>query len=356
MNKKLKFGIVSVCVLLLAFAAYMIINSQPSKEAETKPNPKNKKPLKVDAFIVKPSDLIKEISVYGNLLAEDEVELKNEVAGRIVKLNLPEGKSVRAGTLLVKLYDEDLQANLRKLQAQLAIQDQILKRKAELLKVNGLSQNDYDQTVLQVNSLKADIEIQKTLIRKTEVLAPFDGVIGLRNVSVGAMVTTSTLLATIRTNNRIKLDFYVPERYGAEIKTGQNVSFTLSNNDKKFEAKVIATEQGIADATRNLKVRAVVNKPSNELIAGAFATVNLQLGENHSAIMVPTQAIIPGATGKSVIIAKNGKAHFVKVKTGIRQVAKVEIIEGLNVGDTVITTGVLFLKEKNKLMYATIEK
>lgn len=354
MNKKIIIWIALIAIA--AVAAYMLMPLLKSKDIDDKTGAKSKKPLTVDAFIIKPTDLINEISVYGTLLAEDEVELKNEVAGRIVKLSLPEGKLMKAGTLLVKLYDEDLQANLRKLQAQLAIQDQILQRKAELLKVSGISQNDYDQTVLQVNSIKADIEIQRTLIRKTEVLAPFDGVIGLRNVSVGAIVTPSTLLATIRTNNRIKLDFFVPERYGASIRTGQDVSFTLSNNEHKFEAKVIATEQGIEDATRNLKVRAIVNKPSNELIAGAFATVNLQLGENNNAMMIPTQAIIPDATGKSVIIAKNGKAHFVKVKTGVRQSEKVEIVEGLSIGDTVITTGVLFLKEKNKLVYSTIEK
>jgi len=354
MNKKRIIWIISI--LVIAVAGYMLMPLLKSKDSDANASVKAKKPLKVDAYVLKTSTLIDEISVYGTLLANDEVELKNEVAGRIVKINLPEGKPVRMGTLLIKLFDDDLQASLRKLQAQLAIQEQIHKRQSELLKVNGISQNDYDQTVLQLNSIKADIEIQKTLIRKTEVLAPFDGVIGLRNVSVGAIVTPSTLLATIRTNNKIKLDFFVPERYGAEIRSGQNVDFTLSNNNTIFTASVLATEQGIEDATRNLKIRAIVNKPSKELISGAFATVNLKLGENHNALMIPSQAIIPGVAGKSVIVAKNGTAHFVKVKTGIRQSAQIEITDGLSIGDTVITTGVMFLKEKNKLLFSTITK
>jgi len=155
------------------------------------------------------------------------VDLKNEVAGRVVMINLPEGKFVKKGTLPVKLFDDDLQSQLKKLQSQLAIQQQIYKRQSELLKVNGITQNDYEQSGLQLNSLKADIEVEKTLIRKTEVLAPFDGVIGLRNISVGAIVTPSTLLATIRTANKLKLDFFVPEKYSSKIRPGMKVKFTM---------------------------------------------------------------------------------------------------------------------------------
>src|ERR1035437_6181922 len=143
-------------------------------------------------------------------------------------INLPEGKFVRKGTLLVKLFDEDLQATLKKLQVQLAIQQKIYDRQSELLKVNGITQNDYDQTGLQLNSYRADIEVEKTMIRKTEVRAPFDGVIGLRSISVGAIITPATLLATIRTENKIKLDFSVPEKYSSVIKTGMKIKFSRS--------------------------------------------------------------------------------------------------------------------------------
>lgn len=326
------------------------------KENGKGPGPKKMVEKKVDGYIVSPSLLINEISVNGSLMAMDEVELKNEVAGRVVKLNLPEGKFVKKGTLLVKLFDDDLQANLKKLQAQLAVQEQIQKRQSELLKVNGISHNDYDQTTLQVNSIKAEIEVQKTYIRKTEVLAPFDGVIGLRNISVGAVVTPSTLLAIIRTNNKLKLDFYIPEKYSSEIRAGLKVKFTISNNNKLFDAMVIATEEGISADNRNLKVRAIVNNASKELIPGAFATVHLRLGEDKQAIMIPTQSIIPDENEKTVIVARNGLATIATVKTGIRQSSKIEITEGLQPGDTVITTGLLFVKENSKLLYSKISK
>jgi membrane fusion protein, multidrug efflux system len=344
---------ISIIFIVLA-ALFIKIGLSKSSDKDKKRDGKEKGQKKVDVYVVKPSLLINEISVSGSLLAYDEVELKNEVAGRVVMINLPEGKSVKKGALLVKLFDEDLQSTLRKQEAQLAIQQQIYKRQSELLKVNGISQNDYDQTYLQLNSLKADIEVEKTLIRKTEIRAPFDGVIGLRAVSVGAIVTPSTLMTTIRTENKIKLDFSIPEKYSSSIHQGMKVDFTLSNAGSKYNATVIATERGINEATRNLKVRALVNSRSSELISGAYANVTLRLSENKDALLIPTNSLIPQEENKTVIVARNGKAHFVVVKTGTRQPTNIEITDGIRVGDTIITSGLQFIKEDSPLTYSTV--
>jgi membrane fusion protein, multidrug efflux system len=351
MKKKSKwiYGV----ILLLIIITWFFINK--SKNKENNSLSKNKVMIKVDAYVVAPTSLINEISVSGSLLGFEEVTLKNEIAGRVIKINLPEGQFVKQGTLLVKLFDDDIQANLKKLQSQWSIQEQLCKRQAELLKVNGISQNDYDQSLLQLNSIKADIEVQKVLLRKTEIFAPFDGVIGLRNISVGAVIESSTNLATIRRMEKLKLDFSVPEKYSPEIKQGMKVQFTLYDEANSYEATVIATEHGIDENTRSLKVRAVVTSPSENLIPGAFANVLLSFGENKNAIMIPTEAIIPQEKEKSVIIAKKGKAHFVYVKTGVRQASKVEIIEGIQQGDTVITNGIQFLKEGSKLNYSNVK-
>lgn len=344
--------IMSVLVLLTGF--FLIIASTKSDE-KGKEKKKDKGNKNVDAFVVKPSYLVDEIEVSGSIEAFDEVELKNEVSGRVVKINLPEGQFVKKGTVLVKLFDEDLQAGLKKLESQLALQQDIYKRQTELFKANGISKNDYEHTMLELNSIKSDIDVQKTLIRKTEVVAPFDGVIGLRNISVGAIVTPSTLLATIRTDNKLKLDFFVPEKYGSEVRTGLKVNFSVAKGEKLYDATVIATEKGIDDATRNLKVRALITSSSQELIPGAFATVKLHLGEKTNALMVPTEAIIPQEENKTLIVAQHGKAHLVLVKTGIRKAASIEITEGIQPGDTIITTGLLFLKEGGKLSYSIIK-
>ncbi|MDD3319835.1 MAG: efflux RND transporter periplasmic adaptor subunit [Paludibacter sp.] len=323
----------------------------------TKPNEKVNKERpqrEVDAYIVHPSLLINDISVSGSLQAFESVELKTEVSGRVVEINLSEGEFVKKGTLLVKLFNDDLQAELNKLKSQLAIQEQIYKRQKELLTVDGITQNEYEQNGLTISALKADIEVQKAMIRKTEILAPFDGMIGLRNISVGAIVNSSTLLATIRTGNKLKLDFFVPEKYSSEIKKGMNVKFSLSNNDELYDATVFATERGIEDATRNMKVRAIVKSNSNELIAGNFVNVKLRLSENNNALMIPTQALIPQDNGTMVVVSRNSIAKFVLVKTGIRKSAAIEITEGIQKGDTIVTSGLLFVKENGKLIFSNI--
>jgi membrane fusion protein, multidrug efflux system len=310
--------------------------------------------LSVEGLVVKPVILDQTITVSGTLKPFEETVLMPEVSGRVVYINLSEGGFVKEGTLMVKLFDEDLQAHLKKSEAEQKIVEQTQLRQSELMKVNGLSQLDFDQTVLEINSIKADIEVFKVQVRKTEVRAPFNGTIGLRNISIGAQVTPGTALATIRDVQHLKLDFSVPEKYSREIKPGVKVQFTVQGDDKKYDATVMATEQGIEPGTRNLNGRAFVDNNVTTLIPGTFATVELNLGQNKGALMVPTQAIIPQERLKQIIIARNGKAKFVTVKTGIRNVTSVEVLSGVKPGDTVVVTGVLFLKPDAVLNFSSV--
>jgi membrane fusion protein (multidrug efflux system) len=308
----------------------------------------------IEGYIVKPSVIDQTISISGTIKPMEETVLMPEVAGRVVMINLEEGKYVKQGTILIKLFDEDLQAQLNKSKAQLELAEQTQIRQGELMKVNGISLLDYDQSVLQVHSIKADIEVLKVQIRKTEVHAPFDGVIGLRNISLGAQVTPSTSLATIRSIKQLKLDFSVPEKYSTQVKPGSKVQFTIQGDDNKHEAIVMATEEGIDPGTRNLKVRAMVKMDSSLFIPGTFANVELRLNENKNALMVPTQAIIPRERDKQLIVARSGKAQFIKVKTRIRQESMIEVTEGIQPGDTVVTTGILFIKPGASLKFAKV--
>jgi membrane fusion protein (multidrug efflux system) len=298
----------------------------------------------VEGIVAKVTPVNQTITISGTLIPFQETTLMPEVVGRVIRINLPEGSYVKAGTLLVKLFDGDLQAQLNKYQTQLEIASATLTRQTELLKVNGISQSDYDQTQLSVASIKNDIELTKALISKTEVLAPFDGIIGLKNISVGAQVSPSTPLAVIREQDKLKLDFSVPEKYSRTVKTGSRVKFMVPGNDTKFDAVVMATEQGIEASTRNLRARAIVSGNMTSLIPGAFANVELTLGEDQKAIMVPTQCIIPQERNKSLILVKSGKAKFVKVTTGMRQASDIEITQGISEGDTIVATGIMFIK------------
>ncbi len=185
----------------------------------------------------------------GTLLANETTEIHPEVSGRVVQLNISEGRFVSQGTVLAKLYDGDLQAQLRKLEVQLNIAQKTEERQAQLLKIQGISQQDYDLSLLNVNNIKADIEIIKTSIAKTAIHAPFSGRLGLKNISQGAYITPQTVITTISQTDQLKLDFTVPEKYTDRIKNGQIVNFTVQGKDKQYNAKVMATEVSVAETT-----------------------------------------------------------------------------------------------------------
>ncbi len=313
-------------------------------------------PMKVEGYIVKPMTISDKAELPGSIIANEETEIHPEISGRLIYLNLNEGRTVAKGTLLAKIFDGDLQAQLKKLQVQLAVAEQTVSRMGELLKINGVSQQEYDLSVLQVNTIKADMEIVRTNISRTEIRAPFGGTLGLKNVSAGAYVSPATTLTTLRQNNQLKLDFTLPEKFTGSFKIGQSVDFTVENNSKKYTARVIAAESGVAENTRSLNVRALVTNNDGKLLPGVFAKVATDLNTDPNGLMVPSQAILPQARGKKVIIYRNGVANFSDVVTGLRDSALVQIVSGVKEGDTVITTGLMSLKPEAKVSITKINK
>lgn len=312
-------------------------------------------PTAVEGFVVKSQPLTEGVTASGTILAGEETALHPEASGRVVSLNLPEGKAVRKGALLLKIFDDDLQTQLKKLETQLRTAEITEQRLGELIKVKGISQQEYDLAVLAVQNLKNEMELVRVNIGKTELRAPYDGIIGLRSISPGAYVTPANAVATIRSSGALKLDFYVPEKYTSQIRTGQTVRFTVQGRPGESTATIVATEQSISEDARNLRVRATVNGLPKDLLPGAFAEVNLTLGGKSQALMVPSQAIIPQARNKTVFVSRNGKAQSVPVKTGVRQAELVEITEGLQAGDTVAMTGVLFLRPDGPMKFSKVE-
>ncbi len=305
--------------------------------------------MQVDAFVIKPQSLTENVEVPGNLIANESTEIHPEISGRVVQLNVSEGRNVTRGTLLAKLYDGDLQAQLKKLQVQLQIAQQNEQRSSQLLKIQGISQQDYDASLLNVNNIKADIEITHTSITKTEIRAPFNGKVGLKNISTGAFVNPTTVVATIQQTEVLKLDFAVPEKYTPQIKVGQQVSFTTEGSSKKYTSKIMATESGVTENTRSLMIRSVVQNKDAALVPGVFAKVVMNFDPDTNAIVIPTQAVIPQARGKKVIVYQGGVAKFADVTTGIRDSSRIQIVNGLKAGDTIVTTGLLSIRPEGKI-------
>ena len=313
-------------------------------------------PLEVDGFVVTESSISENIEVPGSLLPFEETQIRSEVGGRIVQLNIKEGAFVSKGTLLVKLFDKDLQAQLKKLEVQLKIREKSEERSAELLKISGISQQDYDLSALDVENLRADIESTQIAISKTEIRAPYAGRVGLRNVSLGAYLVPGDVITILRQVDKLKLEFSIPEKYAQEISPGYTISFQVDGGKGYHQAKVMATENSVDQNTRTLKVRALVAAEHPELIPGVFAKVNLELGKNEKALMVPTQAVIPSARNRQVLLVRRDSALSTTVQTGVRDSAFVHIMSGLKVGDTVVTTGLMAIRPDSKIKIVRLSR
>lgn len=310
--------------------------------------------MRAEAITVSTSTLLDNIEVPGSIVANEATEIHPEVAGRITGIYFTEGSHIGRGATLFKLNDADLQAQLRKLEVQQRIARQNENRSSELLKIGGISRQDYEATQLQVSNTAADIAITQAQIAKTVVRAPFSGKVGLRLVSVGAYVSPTTVMTTISQVGQMKIDFTVPEKYIPQISKGQYINFTVAGSDKKYAARVTATESNITENTRSLQVRAIVQGDNGGLTPGAFAKVLLSFDPDPNAIVLPTQVVIPQARGKKVYVYNNGEARFVDVTTGIRDSATVQVTSGLKVGDTVLLTGLLSLRPDAKVILTKV--
>ncbi len=319
------------------------------------PNPRQRGPLSVEAFVAETSSISEDIEVPGTLLPLEETQIRAEVSGRVVQLNIPEGSVVPKGFLLVKLFDQDQQAQLRKLKVQLQIAIKTVQRQKELLAINGISQQDYDLSALNVDNLKADIQSTEIAISKTEIRAPYEGEIGLRNISNGAFLSPADIITTLRDVRQLKLEFSVPEKYAKNIARGSHVNFRVDGGQVDHPARVMATEGNVEQTTRTLKVRALVTTKHPELVPGIFARVHLVLGKNDEAILVPTQAVIPQARNKRVILFHKDSAFFQVVETGVRDSSYVQILRGIKPGDTIITTGLMAIRPGSKVKLSSIK-
>jgi len=338
--------------LLLIATQFFFVSCHSSKEVEKK-NEKAKGLAFIEGFVVQPVSLETSIEVPGTLKPSDEIVLLPEVSGRVTELHLPEGQWVKKGTLLVKLNDADLQAEIRKASAELKMALANQERYSELLKENGVSRVAFEQAELSVQSLTSDLEMIKVKMKKTEIVAPFDGMVGLQNVSVGAEVTPTTPIATLRAVG-LKLDFSVPEKYASAIARGQKVQGWVQDAKEPFVATITATESGIDYATRSLKVRAIVDNKGQRMLSGAFVRVRVGFDGKQGAFMIPTQALILQDSLKKVFVSKEGKAKSLVVWTGLREPSRIEVVKGLTAGDTVIISGLQFIKPGMALKFSKV--
>lgn len=304
-------------------------------------------PVSVDVALVATQKVEKTVEANGSVLANDFVEIHPETNGRVVFLQIPEGQLVQSGTILAKLNDADLQAQLQKIKVQLELATINEKRNKQLLNVKGINQSDYDISLQQVKSLQADLAYTQSLIDKTIIKAPFTGQIGLRQISVGSFINTATTIVTIQKVDQLKVDFTIPEAYQSYVKVGKKIQVEgVNKGTSRLTAVITAIEPQIIATTRNIKVRASLQ---GKMLPGSFTKVYLTEEKQAPSIMVPTNIIIPDSKVKQIVVVKNGQAKFIDVETGYRTATAVEITSGLQIGDSIVVAGMLFVREGSTL-------
>lgn len=346
MNKRIKWGIIlTIGIGLSGLGIYQFTphENEELTAADALPRENKSKTLKVNAQVITPHLLTDEILVTGRLVPDEEVNLSFETSGKITDIFFTEGSSVKRGELLAKVNDRQLQAQLKRLEAQIPLAEDRVFRQNALLQRDAVSKEAYEQVKTELATLNADIDIVKANIALTELRAPFDGVIGLRQVSVGAYASPSTIVAKLTKISPLKVEFSVPERYAGEVKRGANLIFNLEGKLDGFPAKVYATESKISDM-HTLTVRALYPNSNGSILPGRYVSVHLKKEEIPNAIAVPSEAIVPEMGKDKIYLYKDGKAQPVEILTGIRTEAEVQVLRGLQVGDTIITSGTLQLR------------
>ncbi len=330
-------------LLLLPFFLLSAGCSNKKKGAEE--NKTKGKILTVNGIVVTPVEMENKIFTTGSIIANEEVEIRSEIQGMIRNINFTEGGAVAKGQVLVKIDDREIQAQLKKLRLSEKEAKDDVYRKKKLMELNAVSQEEYDKALNQLGIIQTDIDLSLSTLEHTEITAPFNGVIGLRFISPGGIITPSTLVARLQQTDPVKIDFSIPEKYRLKIKKGSTILFELDGVDTLFQALVYAIESKVDPSTRNIPIRAICSNPGNLLVPGAFAKVQVLLEKIPDALVVPSQAVIPQIDGEKVFLVKNGKVKSQMIVSGIRTDREVQAEKGLDQNDTVITTGLLQVKD-----------
>ncbi len=354
MKKYIKWAIVCIAVVALAVVlgirAFVPQVNEDLGNIPVQSKSKQSKMLNVKAVVLEESPLSDYFFVSGSFIPDEEVDLTFETSGKITDIFFREGSHVTKGELLAKINDAPLQAELRKLESQLKLYTDRMHRQNVLLEKEAVSQEAFQEAQTSLAILRAEIDGVKAKIAQTELRAPFDGIIGLRQMSVGSYASTSTVIAKLTKTNQLKLEFAIPERYAGTVKVGTPVTYRVVGELGERTSKIYAIDSHVHNDTRSFIVRALCDNHDGKLHPGRYADITLTTQTFDNAIAVPSEAIVSEMGVDKVFLYKNGMAEPVEIIKGLRTEAHVQVLQGLSVGDTVITTGTMQLRMGQKVV------
>lgn len=332
-------------LLIVGLGVLIAYRINSNNEAKSSNGPRAQGSATVSGMLIEPRNFAESLSLSGSLEANEQVELRSEISGVVEQINFKEGGKVSKGQVLFRVNDLELRAQLAKIKTAEKLAAENERRAQLLLEKEAISQEEYDVAQANLQSAKAESQLIAAQLAKATVRAPFSGTIGLRYISEGTYVTPATSVAKLVDLDKLKLTFSIPEKYSSQVKLGSELTFTTSGTSNQYSATVYAIEPGVDVSTRTLKMRAMAENREGKLIPGTFANVSLPLSAVNDAIMVPTEALIPIQNGKKIFISERGLAKEVEVQTGARTENMVRVLSGLKPGDTILTSGVMILKD-----------
>ena len=338
---KLKHIIYALIILGLGT---LILYRISENSEQNKPSEQKKSAATVYGKVLQPQEFADNLSLSGTLEANEQIEVRSEVSGVVEQINFEEGSMVTKGQALIKVNDIELRAQLKQVQTAKGLSSENARRAKLLLEKEAISQEEFDVANAEYQSAQAQVQLIQAQLSKTIVRAPFSGKIGLRSISKGSYISPNTLIAQLVNTSQLKITFSIPEKYAQTMKVNQTLTFTTSGSKETYKATIYAIEPAIEIESRTLRIRAITNNNDGKLIPGTFANVSLPLEKLQNALLVPTEALIPIQNGKKIFVVENGKAKEIIVETGARTDKEILITSGLKAGDTILTSGVMSLR------------
>ncbi len=333
-------------VLILILFKVLYLDKKESKEdkqvvlREVPANTGTANAILVDIHVARKAETANIIYASGTMVANEEVEIRSEINGRVIELRIDEGSKVAKDQLIARLDDRDLRAQLKRLEFEEELASQTEARQRRLLEIDAISKEEYDMAMNTVKTLSADKELLLVNLDRTRISAPFHGRIGLKNISLGAYITPQELIANLVQTDPIRIDFTIPERYSSKVKLNQSFTFNVDGRDENFEARVVAIDPKIDEELRTLRIRAITSNKNDLFLPGMFVRLTFPLDAEES-IMVPTESIVPILKGKKVYVINQGRAEERIVTTGLRTDRNIQILDGVSEGDSIITSALI---------------
>lgn len=349
MKKQTKIALIIGIIAIIAIAFFYPRLSDQGGSSPTSPTAGGagaSQDLPVSVIKVQKETLRNQLQVSGTILPNESVDLRSEISGLVTRIAFKEGQYVTKGTPLLYLNDDELQAQYQRLQYTQKLFETQENRQKQLLAREAISQEEYDIALNQFNTALSDIKLVEAQLSKTVVRAPFNGILGLRMVSEGSVIGSNDVIVSVVNIDPIKIEFSIPERYANQVTVGSPVYFTNEASTEEVEGQVYAFEPQIDLATRTLKLRAQSPNKNGRFLPGMFVKIRFILEVTEDALLVPAESVIPELSGYKVfVVGAEGKVEQRTVEIGTRTDTQVQVLSGLEVGDLVLTTGVMQVRQ-----------